>query len=48
MGQGQGQGRAGQGSRCEGPRKVPFLLKKTLGKNKGTASKQKKIQFKKK
>jgi hypothetical protein len=44
----QGQGRAGQGSRCEGPSEVPFLLKKSLGKSKGPASNQTKIQFLKK
>jgi hypothetical protein len=38
----------GQGSRCEGPGKVPFLLKKSLGKTGGPASNQTKIQFKKK
>jgi hypothetical protein len=38
----------GQGSRCGGPGKVPFLLKKSLGKTKGLASNQTKIQFKKK
>ncbi len=50
---GQGQGRAGarqgrqsgQGSRCGGPREVPFLLKKSLGKTEGPASNQTKIQF---
>jgi hypothetical protein len=25
-------GQGGQGSRCGGPREVPFLLKKSLGK----------------
>jgi hypothetical protein len=48
---GQGRGRAwqgGQGSCYEGPRKVPFLLKKSLGKTGGPASNQTKIQFKKK
>jgi hypothetical protein len=45
---GQGQGRAGQGgqgSRCGGPREVPFLLKKSLGKTGGPAFNQTKIQF---
>jgi hypothetical protein len=37
--------RAGQGSRCGGPREVPFLLKKSLGKTGGPASNQTKIQF---
>jgi hypothetical protein len=44
----QGKGRAwqgGQGSRCGGPREVPFLLKKSLGKTGGPASNQTKIQF---
>jgi hypothetical protein len=49
----QGRGRAGQGmagqdgqgSRCGGPREVPFLLKKSLGKTGGPASNQTKIQF---
>jgi hypothetical protein len=47
----QGRGRAwqgGQGSRCGGPREVPFLLKKSLGKTGGPASNQTKIQFFKK
>jgi hypothetical protein len=46
--QGQGRGRAGQGgqgSRCEGPHEVPFLLKKSLGKTGGHAFNQTKIQF---
>ncbi len=46
--QGKGKGRAwqgGQGSRCGGPREVPFLLKKSLGKTGGPASNQTKIQF---
>jgi hypothetical protein len=38
----------GHGSRCGGPREVPFLLKKSLGKTGGPASNQTKIQFKKK
>jgi hypothetical protein len=38
-------GQAGQGSRCRGPREVPFLLKKSLGKTRGPASNQTKIQF---
>jgi len=45
---GDKQGRArqgGQGSRCGGPGEVPFLLKKSLGKTGGPASKQTKIQF---
>jgi hypothetical protein len=40
-GAGDKQGRAGQGgqgSRCGGPREVPFLLKKSLGKTGGPAS----------
>jgi len=40
---GDKQGRAGQGgqgSRCGGPRKLPFLLKKSLGKTGGPASNQ--------
>jgi hypothetical protein len=44
----QGRGRArqgGQGSRCGGPCKVPFLLKKSLGKTGGLASNQTKIIF---
>jgi len=48
---GQGQGRAGhsdQGNRCGGPRKVPFLLKKSLGKTEGLASNQQKYNFFKK
>jgi hypothetical protein len=48
---GQGQGRAGQGgqgSRCGGPREVPFLLKKSLGKTGGPTSNQTKIHFFKK
>jgi hypothetical protein len=48
-GAGQGMaGQGGQGSRCVGPREVPFLLKKSLGKTRGPASNQTKIQFKKK
>jgi hypothetical protein len=46
-----GRGRAGQGGQgscCEGPREVPFLLKKSLGKTGGPASNQTKIQFLKK
>jgi len=45
-----GGGRAwqgGQGSCYGGPRMVPFLLKKSLGKTEGPASNQTKIQFKK-
>ncbi len=38
-------GQGGQGSRCGGPREVPFLLKKSLGKTEGPASNQTKIQF---
>jgi hypothetical protein len=38
-------GQGGQGSRCGGPREVPFLLKKSLGKTRGPASNQTKIQF---
>jgi hypothetical protein len=34
-----------QGSRCEGPHEVLFLLKKSLGKTEGPASNQTKIQF---
>jgi len=48
---GHKQGRAGQGgqgSHCGGPREVPFLLKKSLGKTGGPTSNQTKIQFKKK
>ncbi len=41
-------GQGGQGNRCGGPREVPFLLKKSLGKTGGPASNQTKIQFKKK
>ncbi len=41
-------GQGGQGSRCEGPGEVPFLLNKSLGKTEGLASNQTKIQFKKK
>jgi hypothetical protein len=45
----QGRGRAGQGrAACGGPREVPFLLKKSLGKTGGPASNQTKIQFLKK
>jgi hypothetical protein len=47
MGMGMGMGKAGQGSqgsRCEGPCEVPFLLKKSLGKIGGPASNQTKIQ----
>ncbi len=43
---GDKQGKAGQGaqgSRCRGPREVPFLLKKSLGKTGGPASNQTKI-----
>jgi hypothetical protein len=40
-----GQGQGGQGSCCGGPCKVPFLLKKSLGKTGGPASNQTKIQF---
>ncbi len=43
-----GAGQGGQGSRCGGPREVPFLLKKSLGKTGGPASNQTKIQFFKK
>ncbi len=35
-----GAGQGGQGSRCGGPREVPFLLKKSLGKTGGPASNQ--------
>ncbi len=35
----------GQGGRCGGPGKVPFLLKKSLGKTGGLAFNQTKIQF---
>jgi hypothetical protein len=38
-------GQGGQGSRCGGPREVPFLLKKSLGKTGGLAFNQTKIQF---
>jgi len=39
-GQGQGKvGQGGQGGRCGGPREVPFLLKKSLGKTRGPANK---------
>ncbi len=38
-------GQGGQGSSCGGPREVPFLLKKSLGKTGGPASNQTKIQF---
>jgi hypothetical protein len=41
-------GQGGQGSRYGGPREVPFLLKKSLGKTGGPTSNQTKIQFKKK
>jgi len=47
-GAGDKQGRArqgGQGNRCDRPREVPFLLKKSLGKTRGPASNQTKIQF---
>jgi len=40
-----GAGQGGQGSRCGGSCKVPFLLKKSLGKTGGPASNQTKIQF---
>jgi hypothetical protein len=40
--------RVGQGSCCGGPGEVPFLLKKSLGKIRGPASNQTKIQFLKK
>jgi hypothetical protein len=40
-----GAGQGGQGSRCGGPREVPFLLKKSLGKTGGPASNQTKIQI---
>jgi hypothetical protein len=47
--QGKGMaGQGGQGSRCGGPREVPFLLKKSSGKTGGPASNQTKIQFLKK
>ncbi len=47
--QGRGSaGQGGQGSHCGGPREVPFLLKKSLGKTGGPASNQTKIQFFKK
>jgi len=42
---GQGKPGAGQGSCCKGPRKMPFLLKKSFGKTGGPASNQTKIQF---
>jgi hypothetical protein len=35
----------GQGGRCGGPGEVPFLLKKSLGKTRGPASNQTKIQI---
>jgi hypothetical protein len=38
-------GRGSQGSRYGGPGKVPFLLKKSLGKIGGPTSNQTKIQF---
>jgi hypothetical protein len=38
-------GQGGQGSRCGGPGEVPFLLKKSLGKTRGPASNQTKIQI---
>jgi len=38
-------GQGDQGSRCGGPRKVPFLFKKFSGKTGGPASNQTKIQF---
>jgi hypothetical protein len=41
-------GQGGQGSCCGGPREVPFLLKKSLGKTGGPASNQTKIHLKKK
>jgi hypothetical protein len=41
-------GQGGQGSRRGGPREVPFLLKKSLGKTRGPASNQTKIQIFKK
>jgi hypothetical protein len=41
-------GQGGQGSRCGGLGEVPFLLKKSLGKTRGPASNQTKIQFLKK
>jgi hypothetical protein len=41
-------GQGGQGSRCGGPREVPFLLKKSFGKTGGPASNQTKMQFFKK
>jgi hypothetical protein len=40
-----GQGRAARAAAVGGPRKVPFLLKKSLGKTGGPASNQTKIQF---
>jgi hypothetical protein len=40
-------GQGGQGSRYGGPGEVPFLLKKSLGKTRGPASNQTKIQLKK-
>jgi len=42
---GQGQGRAAKVAAAGGPGKVPFLLKKSLGKTGGPASNQTKIQF---
>jgi hypothetical protein len=38
-------GQGGQGSCCGGSGEVPFLLKKSLGKTRGLASNQTKIQF---
>jgi hypothetical protein len=43
-----GHGRAARAAAVGGPREVPFLLKKSLGKTGGPASNQTKIQFKKK
>jgi hypothetical protein len=40
-----GARQGGQGSRCGGPREVPVLLKKFLGKTEGPASNQTKLQF---
>jgi hypothetical protein len=49
VGDKQGRGRAARPRQpLWGPREVPFLLKKSLGKIRGPASNQTKIQFKKK
>jgi hypothetical protein len=47
-GAGDKQGRAARAAAVGGPREVPFLLKKSLGKTGGPASNQTKIQFFKK